>query len=219
MLSKKQRAMMGTYETLLLAFDMDNIVDEARSLCNMVNDSMRLWEAHITWLQRFLKVIMAQRLVSKVLELLSIFYFMVCHHSGQRDPWPKLSDNAKDFVKKMFNPDPKQHLTVQECLKAPNVPLGETVKARLKQLSIMNKLKKRALRVQHPRIQDLMMTDIRNMQAFALYIQKNDIKFDLFSIAKEMEKHVSVFTLMFLEKHIYPSHHSTLNLDHINILF
>ncbi|KAK8328380.1 hypothetical protein V6Z11_A11G247300 [Gossypium hirsutum] len=34
----------------------------------------------------------------------------------KRDPWPKVSDNAKDLVKKMLNPDPKQRLTVQECL-------------------------------------------------------------------------------------------------------
>ncbi|MBA0762721.1 hypothetical protein Gotri_012300, partial [Gossypium trilobum] len=26
----------------------------------------------------------------------------------KRDPWPKVSDNAKDLVKKMLNPDPKQ---------------------------------------------------------------------------------------------------------------
>ncbi|KAG4190822.1 hypothetical protein ERO13_A07G053300v2 [Gossypium hirsutum] len=44
--------------------------------------------------------------------------------------------------------------------------------------------------VQHPGIQDLMMTDIRNLQAFALYIQKTDIKFDLFSVTKEMEKQI-----------------------------
>ncbi|KHG25599.1 hypothetical protein F383_00019 [Gossypium arboreum] len=50
-----------------------------------------------------------------------------------------------------------------------------------------------------------MMTDIRNLQEFSLYIQKNDVKFDLFSVTKEMEKKVSVFTLMFLAKHIYPS--------------
>ncbi|MBA0648407.1 hypothetical protein Goklo_016135 [Gossypium klotzschianum] len=25
----------------------------------------------------------------------------------KRDPWPKVSDNAKDLVKKMLNPDPK----------------------------------------------------------------------------------------------------------------
>lgn len=35
-----------------------------------------------------------------------------------------------------------------------------------------------------------MMTDIRNLQAFALYIQKTDVKFDLFSVTKEMEKQV-----------------------------
>lgn len=34
------------------------------------------------------------------------------------------------------------------------------------------------------------MTDIRNLQAFALYIQKTDVKFDLFSVTKEMEKQV-----------------------------
>lgn len=74
----------------------------------------------------------------------------------KRDPWPRVSDNAKDLVKKMLDPDPKRRLTAQEVLehpwlqnakKAPNVPLGETVRARLKQFSVMNKLKKRALGV------------------------------------------------------------------------
>ncbi|XWS43149.1 hypothetical protein CRYUN_Cryun16bG0077900 [Craigia yunnanensis] len=74
----------------------------------------------------------------------------------KRDPWPKVSDNAKDLVRKMLNPDPRRRLTAEEVLdhpwlqnakKAPNVSLGETVKARLKQFSVMNKLKKRALRV------------------------------------------------------------------------
>ncbi|KAH1091793.1 hypothetical protein J1N35_019050 [Gossypium stocksii] len=39
-----------------------------------------------------------------------------------------------------------EHLWLQHAKKAPNVPLGKTVKARLKQFSVMNKLKKRALR-------------------------------------------------------------------------
>ncbi|KAG8371934.1 hypothetical protein BUALT_Bualt12G0014400 [Buddleja alternifolia] len=73
-----------------------------------------------------------------------------------RDPWPMVSDKAKDLVKKMLNPDPKRRLTALEVLEhpwlqnvksAPNVSLGETVRARLKQFSTMNKLKKRALRV------------------------------------------------------------------------
>jgi calcium-dependent protein kinase len=74
----------------------------------------------------------------------------------RRDPWPKVSENAKDLVKKMLDPDPKRRPTAQQVLdhpwllnakKAPNVSLGETVRARLKQFSVMNKLKKRALRV------------------------------------------------------------------------
>ncbi|CAB4309182.1 unnamed protein product [Prunus armeniaca] len=122
---------------------------------------------------------MDPRLTSGVLELSCIFDFVVFHLSGQfqnfflveteqgvaqaiirsvidfkRDPWPRVSDNAKDLVKKMLDPDPKKRLTAQEVLdhpwiqnakKAPNVPLGETVRARLKQFSIKNKLKKRAL--------------------------------------------------------------------------
>ncbi|XP_023901142.1 calcium-dependent protein kinase 32 [Quercus suber] len=74
----------------------------------------------------------------------------------KRDPWPRVSDNAKDLVKKMLDPDPKRRLTAQDVLdhpwlqnakRAPNVSLGETVRARLKQFSVMNKLKKTALRV------------------------------------------------------------------------
>ncbi|TKY53337.1 Calcium-dependent protein kinase 8 [Spatholobus suberectus] len=74
----------------------------------------------------------------------------------KREPWPKVSDNAKDLVKKMLDRDPKSRLTAQEVLdhpwlqnanKAPNVSLGETVRTRLMQFSVMNKLKKRALRV------------------------------------------------------------------------
>lgn len=46
------------------------------------------------------------------------------------------------------------------------------------------------VKVQHPGIHDLMMTDIRNLQAFAFYMQKTDIKFDLCSLMKEMEKQI-----------------------------
>ncbi|KAH9648227.1 calcium-dependent protein kinase 32 [Citrus sinensis] len=84
----------------------------------------------------------------------------------RRDPWPKVSENAKDLVRKMLDPDPKRRLTAQQVLehpwlqnakKAPNVSLGETVKARLKQFSVMNKLKKRALKViaQHLSVEEV----------------------------------------------------------------
>lgn len=39
MLSKGQGKTMGTYDTLLLAFDMDGRVDEAESLWNMLLES------------------------------------------------------------------------------------------------------------------------------------------------------------------------------------
>nr|XP_043613219.1 calcium-dependent protein kinase 8-like [Erigeron canadensis] len=74
----------------------------------------------------------------------------------KRDPWPKVSDNAKDLVKKMLDPDQKRRLTAQQVLehpwlantkRNPNVPLGDVVKSRIKQFSMMSKLKKQALRV------------------------------------------------------------------------
>ena len=34
----------------------------------------------------------------------------------KRDPWPKVSDNAKDLVRRMLDPDPKKRLTAQGVL-------------------------------------------------------------------------------------------------------
>ena len=34
----------------------------------------------------------------------------------RRDPWPKVSANAKDLIKKMLHPDPKRRLTAQQVL-------------------------------------------------------------------------------------------------------
>lgn len=34
----------------------------------------------------------------------------------RRDPWPIVSENAKDLVKKMLDPDPKKRLSAQEVL-------------------------------------------------------------------------------------------------------
>ncbi|EPS71785.1 calcium-dependent protein kinase 1 [Genlisea aurea] len=74
----------------------------------------------------------------------------------KREPWPQVSDNAKSLVRQMLEPDPQKRLTAQEVLdhpwiqnakKASNVPLGDIVRARLKQFSMMNKFKKKALRV------------------------------------------------------------------------
>ncbi|MCL7022219.1 hypothetical protein MKW94_030155 [Papaver nudicaule] len=74
----------------------------------------------------------------------------------KRDPWPKVSDSAKSLVKQMLEADPKKRLTAQQVLehpwlqnakKASNVPLGDIVRTRLRQFSVMNRLKKKAMRV------------------------------------------------------------------------
>ncbi|KAI3833720.1 hypothetical protein MKX03_004055 [Papaver bracteatum] len=74
----------------------------------------------------------------------------------KRDPWPNVSESAKDLVSKMLQADPKLRLTAKQVLehswlqhakKAPNVSLGDVVKSRLKQFSVMNRFKRKALRV------------------------------------------------------------------------
>ncbi|KAK4377621.1 hypothetical protein RND71_003917 [Anisodus tanguticus] len=74
----------------------------------------------------------------------------------KRDPWPSISDSAKNLVRQMLEPDPKLRLTAKQVLehswlqnakKAPNVPLGDMVKSRLKQFALMNRFKRKALRV------------------------------------------------------------------------
>ncbi|TQD82404.1 hypothetical protein C1H46_032046 [Malus baccata] len=74
----------------------------------------------------------------------------------KRDPWPNISESAKGLVRQMLEPDPKLRLTAKQVLehpwlqnakKAPNIPLGDVVKSRLKQFSMMNRFKRKALRV------------------------------------------------------------------------
>ncbi|KAL6496170.1 Calcium-dependent protein kinase 13 [Orobanche gracilis] len=74
----------------------------------------------------------------------------------EREPWPSISESAKSLVRQMLEPDPKLRLTAKQVLehswlqnakKAPNVPLGDVVRSRLKQFSVMNRFKRKALRV------------------------------------------------------------------------
>ncbi|XP_071930157.1 calcium-dependent protein kinase 1 isoform X2 [Coffea arabica] len=71
------------------------------------------------------------------------------------DPWPSISESAKDLVRKMLVRDPRKRLTAHEVLchpwvqidgVAPDKPLDSAVLSRMKQFSAMNKLKKMALR-------------------------------------------------------------------------
>ncbi|MED6170965.1 Calcium-dependent protein kinase 12 [Stylosanthes scabra] len=72
------------------------------------------------------------------------------------EPWPSISDSAKDLIRKMLDRNPKTRLTAHQVLChpwivddniAPDKPLDSAVLSRLKQFSAMNKLKKMALRV------------------------------------------------------------------------
>ncbi|KAB2047772.1 hypothetical protein ES319_A13G069800v1 [Gossypium barbadense] len=72
------------------------------------------------------------------------------------DPWPLISDSAKDLIQKMLCSQPSERLTAHEVLchpwicengVAPDKALDPAVLSRLKQFSAMNKLKKMALRV------------------------------------------------------------------------
>lgn len=74
----------------------------------------------------------------------------------EREPWPRISASAKSLVRQMLQMDPRKRPTAQQVLehpwlqnakKAPNVPLGDIVRARLKQFSVMNRFKKKAMQV------------------------------------------------------------------------
>ncbi|KAL6497951.1 Calcium-dependent protein kinase 5 [Orobanche hederae] len=72
------------------------------------------------------------------------------------DPWPLISESAKDLIRKMLCMQPAERLTAHQVLchpwicengVAPDRALDPAVLSRLKQFSAMNKLKKMALRV------------------------------------------------------------------------
>ncbi|CAN4105521.1 unnamed protein product [Withania somnifera] len=74
----------------------------------------------------------------------------------ESEPWPAISDSAKDLIRKILDRNPKRRLTAHEVLchpwivddsMTPDKPLDSAVLSRLKQFSAMNKLKKMALRV------------------------------------------------------------------------
>ncbi|PWA42109.1 protein kinase superfamily protein [Artemisia annua] len=69
-------------------------------------------------------------------------------------------------------------------------PIGSASIAQVHRARIKGDKKDIVVKVQHPGVQDLMMTDLRNLQAFALCVQKTDLQFDFFSVCKEMEKQI-----------------------------
>ncbi|KAK7256908.1 hypothetical protein RIF29_30483 [Crotalaria pallida] len=90
----------------------------------------------------------------------------------KREPWPSISESAKSLVKQMLEPDPNLRLTAKQVLehpwlqnakKAPNVPLGDVVRSRLKQFSMMNRFKRKALRVIAEFLSSEEVEDIKDM--------------------------------------------------------
>ncbi|KAG1368313.1 calcium-dependent protein kinase 19 [Cocos nucifera] len=72
----------------------------------------------------------------------------------ESDPWPSISDSAKDLVRKMLTQDPKKRITSAQVLgqyqeggEASDKPIDNAVLSRMKQFRAMNKLKKMALKV------------------------------------------------------------------------
>ncbi|CAN8325812.1 unnamed protein product [Cochlearia groenlandica] len=69
-------------------------------------------------------------------------------------------------------------------------PLGSASIAQVHRARIKGYKRDVVVKVQHPGVEKLMMTDIRNLQIFALYMQKTDVNFDFFSVTKEIEKQI-----------------------------
>ncbi|KAL9384278.1 hypothetical protein Peur_024601 [Populus x canadensis] len=72
----------------------------------------------------------------------------------ESDPWPSISNSAKDLVRRMLTQDPKKRITSTQVLEHPWIkeggadkPLDSAVLSRMKQFRAMNKLKKLALKV------------------------------------------------------------------------
>lgn len=74
----------------------------------------------------------------------------------ESDPWPSISESAKDLVRRMLTQNPKKRITPAEVLEHPwmreggnasDKPIDSAVLSRMKQFRAMNKLKKLALKV------------------------------------------------------------------------
>ncbi|KAG2259458.1 hypothetical protein Bca52824_078752 [Brassica carinata] len=112
----------------------------------------------------------------------------------KRDPWPQISESAKSLVRQMLNPDPTKRLTAQQVLahpwiqnakKAPNVPLGDIVRSRLKQFSMMNRFKRKFFVIaEHLSIQEVEV--IKDM--FSLMDEDNDGRITYLELKAGLQK-------------------------------
>ncbi|RLN40827.1 hypothetical protein C2845_PM01G01820 [Panicum miliaceum] len=94
------------------------------------------------------------------------------HIDFDSDPWPKISESAKNLIRKMLCPCPSERLKAHEVLRHPWIcengvatdqALDPSVLSRLKQFSAMNKLKKLALRVIAERLSEEEIAGLRQL--------------------------------------------------------
>ncbi|MCO5578818.1 hypothetical protein L7F22_032665 [Adiantum nelumboides] len=71
-------------------------------------------------------------------------------------------------------------------------PIGSASVAQVHRARIKGAKKDVAVKVQHPGIEELMMTDIHNIRAFAALIRRFDLKFDTMSVVDELEEQVGL---------------------------
>ncbi|XP_076897064.1 calcium-dependent protein kinase 24-like [Bidens hawaiensis] len=72
----------------------------------------------------------------------------------RRDPWPRVSEDAKNLVKGMLESDSSKRLTAEQVLRCqwiqnadmvPDIPLGENVRTKIQQFCLLNKFKKKVI--------------------------------------------------------------------------
>ncbi|XP_041991079.1 calcium-dependent protein kinase 2-like [Salvia splendens] len=94
------------------------------------------------------------------------------------NPWPSISNSAKDLVGRMLTKDPKQRITSTEVLEHPWIKgqasdkrIDSAVLSRMKQFRAMNKLKKLALKVI---AQSLSTEEIKGLKATFMNIDTDN---------------------------------------------
>eukprot|EP00250_Pteridium_aquilinum_P017177 c23492_g1_i1 orf=528-2114(+) len=84
-------------------------------------------------------------------------------------------------------------LTVEELFEEfHSSPIGSASVAQVHRARIKGAKNDVAVKVQHPGVEELMMTDIRNLKAFAAFLERYDMKFDMLSVVDELEEQVGL---------------------------
>ncbi|KAJ4828739.1 hypothetical protein Tsubulata_025154 [Turnera subulata] len=91
----------------------------------------------------------------------------------ESQPWPSISESAKDLIRRMLTQDPKRRITSSQVLEHPwlkggaasDKPIDSAVLTRMKQFRAMNKLKKLALKVIAENLSEEEITGLKAMFA------------------------------------------------------